>query len=261
MDLGIKNSVVTASSRGLGRAVAEALAAEGARLAVCARDRDGIAATGRFIKKEYGVDVLYESCDVSRADDVRRFAESVAAEYGTAHILFANAGGPPPGRVGDFAPEDYERAIGLNTMSTIRLVDSFLPLMRKAGWGRIIASASVTVKQPLPALALSNVSRAGVVAYIKTVAREYASTGITANTVAPGYIYTDRVKQILDERVEREGLSFDEAMKRLAASIPAGRIGTTKEFASLVAFLASEQAGYINGETILIDGGQYQGLM
>ena len=145
-------------------------------------------------------------------------------------------------------------------MSAIRLVYAFLPQMMEKQWGRIIASTSITVKQPIPNLALSNISRVGVVAFVKSLAREFAPFGITANAVAPGYVMTDRVKQLLDDKVKKDDIFFDQALEQMVGQIPAGRVGRPEEFGSLVAFLASQLAGYINGETILIDGAMYCGL-
>ncbi len=262
MDLGLKGkvAVVTASSQGLGRAVAEALAQEGARLAICSRDADRIGSTGDHLKKTYGADVLAEVCDVTDPQSITGLKDKVLEKFGGADVLFANAGGPPPGGVLDLKPEDYEQAIELNLMSTIHLAYAFLPQMKDKQWGRIIASTSITVKQPIPYLALSNISRVGVVALIKSLARDLAPFNITANTVAPGYIMTERVKQLLDARVASEGISFDQAVEQMAAQIPARRTGVPEEFGALVAFLASERAAYINGETILIDGAMYSGL-
>ncbi|MBN2432175.1 MAG: SDR family oxidoreductase [Acidobacteria bacterium] len=256
-----KVAVVTAASRGLGRAVAEALAAEGARVAICSRDREAITAAAEAIRDATGSDVLALECDVTNPAAVARFAATVLDHCGTAHILFANAGGPPPGSVLDFGADDYATAVELNLLSTIRLVNVFLPAMRRQRWGRIIASASISVKQPLPQLALSNVSRAGVVAYIKTLSSQVAAENITANTIAPGYIMTERVEQLLADRAQRENRLVDEVRTDLESAIPARRIGRPDEFGALVAFLASEPAAYITGTTLLIDGGMYQGLM
>ena len=262
MDLGLRDkvAVVTASSKGLGMAAAEALAQEGARLAICSRDADRISKTGNSLKRTYGVDVLSAVCDVSDPESVIGFRHKVLEAYGGADIVFANAGGPPPGGVLDVKPEDYEQAIQLNLMSAIHLVYAFLPQMKEKRWGRIIASTSITVKQPIPYLALSNISRVGVVAFIKSLARDLAKLNITANAVAPGYIMTERVKQLLEARVASEGISFDQALQQMAEQIPARRTGVPEEFGALVAFLASERAGYINGETVLIDGAMYSGL-
>jgi 3-oxoacyl-[acyl-carrier protein] reductase len=262
MDLGLRGkvAVVTASSQGLGRAVAEALAQEGARLAVCSRDLDRISGTAAQLERKYGVPVLPVACDVTDSPSVAGLRDRVLEAYGGADILFANAGGPPPGGVQDVTPEDYEKAIRLNLMSAIHLVYAFLPGMKEKRWGRIIASTSISVKQPIPYLALSNVSRVGVVALMKSLARDLAPFNITANAVAPGYIMTERVQQILQARMESEGISYDQAVSRMAEQIPARRTGAPEEFGALVAFLASERAAYINGETVLIDGALYSGL-
>jgi len=261
LQLNDKVAVVAAASRGLGRAVAEALAAEGARLAICSRDRGRITAAADAIRDATGSDVLALECDVTDPAAVARFAATVLDHYGTAHILFTNAGGPPPGSVLDFGADDYAAAVELNLLSTIRLVNAFLPAMQRQGWGRIVASTSISVKQPLPNLALSNVARAGVVAYIKSLSQRVAADNITANTVAPGYIMTERVDQLLDDRAAREERTPAEVREDLAGDIPARRIGRPDEFGALVAFLASEPAAYITGTTLLIDGGMYQGLM
>ncbi len=263
MDLGLKGkvAVVTASSRGLGRAVAEALAAEGAKLALCSRNAGAVGSAAREIKEKYGVDVYSAPCDVEDGKRIGDFAAEVLDRFGAVHILFANAGGPPPGTIADFAPADFEKAIGLDLLSVIKLVHAFLPAIKQQGWGRIIASTSITVKQPAPNLALSNVARVGVVAFMKTLAGELAPLDITCNTVAPGYIMTDRVASLIKNKSVKDGLAYEAAERGITAGIPAGRIGSPEEFGALVAYLASERAGYITGETILIDGGAYRGLM
>ena len=262
MDLEIRNrvAVVTASSQGLGRAVAVALAAEGARLAICSRDASRIRDAGAALERQYGVEVLALACDVTRPEEVSGLRDRVLKRFGTVHILFTNAGGPPPGGILDQRTADFEAALRLNLLSTIDLVYAFLPAMQEQRWGRIVASTSITLRQPLPALALSNVSRAGVAAFVKNLSLEVAADNITANTVAPGYIMTERVQRILAARAEKEGISFEQALGSLAREIPAGRIGTPEEFGALVAFLASERASYLNGETILLDGGLHRGL-
>ena len=263
MELGLtdKIAVVTASSKGLGKAVAEALAQEGARLAICSRDERRISETGDYLKNRYHADVFACACDVEDRRSVEFFAKEVIKKFGGAHILFANSGGPPSGTLDTFTAADFEKALNMNLMSAINLTYAFLPTMKDQKWGRIIASTSITVKQPVPTLALSNVSRVGVVAFIKTLSREVAPFNITANSVAPGYIMTDRVVQLYRERAKNENRPYEDAIRDLEKNIPPGRIGKPEEFGSLVAFLASERAAYINGETILIDGGMYQGLM
>jgi len=262
MDLGLKAkvAVVAASSKGLGRAAAEALAREGANLALCSRDEGRIRKTADDLKQIYGVQVFSAPCDVTDQESVKAFGSRVLETFGTVHILFTNAGGPAPGDVLEVNPKDYENALQLNLVSAINLVYAFLPAMQEQGWGRIIASTSITVKQPIPMLVLSNVSRVGLIAFVKSLSEKCASRNITANAVAPGYILTERVKEILEDRMKRENISYEEALKAVVQQIPAGRAGDPEEFGALVAFLASERASYINGETILIDGGMHRGL-
>jgi len=263
MDLKIRDkvAVVTASSKGLGKATAEAMAAEGAKLAICSRDEKRIIETANYLKTTYNVDVLAAVCDVTDKKNIDSFKDEVIKHFGTCHILFANAGGPPPGNVEVFEVEDFKKALDLNLLSTINLVYAFLPYMKQQKWGRILASTSISVKQPIPTLALSNVSRVGVVAFIKSLSLEIASLNITANTLAPGYIMTDRVKQLLEDRAQKEGISFQNALDGVLDTIPAKTIGSPADFGAFCAFLVSEHTSYITGETILMDGGMYKGLM
>lgn len=263
MDLKIKGkvAVVAAASRGLGKAVAEALAAEGVNLAICSRNKDQIFETADYLQAVYDVDVLPVMCDVTQKSNVDDLKKKVLSHFNACHILFANAGGPPPGKIEDFETVDFKKAVELNLLSTIQLIYAFLNPMKHQQWGRIIASTSVSVKQPIPTLALSNVSRAGVVAFIKTLSKEIASFNITANTIAPGYIMTERVQQLLESQSLRENISYDDALERLKNSIPVKNIGKPADFGALCAFIASEHASYITGETILIDGGTYSGIM
>jgi len=263
MDLKIRDkvAVVTASSKGLGKAAAEAMAAEGAKLAICSRDKKRINETADYLKTTYKVDVLPVVCDVTDKNDVKSFKDKIIEHFGTCHILFANAGGPPPGNVEAFNVEDFKKALDLNLLSTINLVYAFLPYMKQQEWGRILASTSISVKQPIPTLALSNVSRVGVVAFIKSLSIEVAFLNITANTLAPGYIMTERVKQLLEDRAQREGISYEKARQGVIDNIPAKKIGSPEDFGAFCAFLASGYASYITGETFLMDGGMYKGLM
>jgi 3-oxoacyl-[acyl-carrier protein] reductase len=263
MDLKIegKVAVVTSCSRGLGRAVAEALAAEGVNLAICSRDKEKIAEAADYIEAVYEVDVLHDVCDVTDKAAIEAFRDKVIDRYGTCHILFTNAGGPPPGKVEDFSGDDFKNAVDLNLMSTINLIYTFLPYMKNQKWGRILALTSISVKQPIPTLVLSNVSRAGVVAFIKSLANEVGTYNITANTIAPGYIMTERVKELLDDRAKNEGITYEEAMDGVRKAIPVNKIGSPGDLGALCAFLASGYASYITGETHLIDGGMYNGLM
>jgi 3-oxoacyl-[acyl-carrier protein] reductase len=263
MDLNIKGkiAVVTASSKGLGRAVAEALAAEACNLVVCSRDEARISEASDYIRATYNVEVLPVVCDVLKTQDIETLREKTLARFKTCHILFTNAGGPRSGKIENFKGEDFKQALELNLFSTINLVYAFLPYMKTQKWGRILASTSTNVKQPLPTFALSNVSRVGVVAFIKSLSMEIAAYHVTANTLAPGYIMTELIKKMLENQCLKENITYDEALKRLQDKIPTRSIGKPEDFGALAAFLASEQASYINGETFLIDGGMYSGLM
>jgi 3-oxoacyl-[acyl-carrier protein] reductase len=263
MDLKLKGkiAVVTASSQGLGRGVAEVLSAEGCNLVVCSRDEARINKTADYIRDTYNVEVLPVVCDVLKTKDIKNLREKTINRFKTCHILFTNAGGPPSGEIENLKSEDFKQALELNLMSTINLVYAFLPYMKRQKWGRILASTSTNVKQPLPKFALANVSRVGVLAFIKSLSMEVAPYQITANTLAPGYIMTELIKKMLENHCLRENITYDEALKRLEDKIPVRSIAKPEDFGALAAFLASEQAFYITGETFLIDGGMYSGLM
>lgn len=263
MDLNIKGkiAVVAASSKGLGRAVAEALAAEGCNLVVCSRDEVRIGETADYIRAAYNVEVLPVVCDVIKTEDIENLRDITISRFKTCHILFTNAGGPRSGKIESFKSEDFKQALELNLMSTINLVYAFLPYMKTQKWGRILASTSTNVKQPLPKFALANVSRLGVLAFIKSLSMEIAADNITANILAPGTIMTELIKKMLENQSLKENITYDEALKRLQDKIPTRSIGKPENFGALAAFLASEQASYITGETFLFDGGIYSGLM
>jgi len=263
MDLNLKNkvAVVTAASKGLGKAVALELSKEGALCVICSRDSNLIENTAREIMSITGNKVIALPCDVTKPHDIAQLKETTLQHYDRVDILFTNAGGPPAGTVQNVYPKDYQQAIELNCMSTIQLVYAFLPVMQQQQYGRIIASTSITVKQPLDNLVLSNVSRVGVVAFIKSIANQYGKYNITANVIAPGYILTDRLKSLIELKAQQEKTTYDKAYISFASEIPLQRIGSPEEFSALVTFLTSEKAGYINGQTILIDGGMYKGLL
>jgi len=263
MDLRIngKTAVVTAASRGLGRAVAENLASEGADLVICARNKETIEQTAREIGDKYGTRVFPFACDVTDKERIGQMRKVVEKELGTCHMLFVNAGGPPPGTVESFDDADFRKALELNLISTINVVNSFLPHMIQQKWGRILACTSISVKQPLGGLALSNVSRAGVVSFIKTLSDQVGKFNITANTIAPGYIMTERVVSLITGRSEKEGRDYEEIRKEIEGQIPVGKIGSPGEFGAFAAFLLSDIASYITGVTYLIDGGMYRGTM
>lgn len=263
MNLMIKDkvAVVTGASKGLGRAVAEVMADEGAHVVICSRKEDQIIKAAREISDQYKVDVLPFVCDVTNMSDIEKLKNGIIEKHGTCHILFTNAGGPPSGNVKDFTSKDFKKAIDLNLISTINLVYAFLPYMQNQRWGRIIASTSSNVRHLLPQFPLSNVSRIGVVSFIKTLAPEIAPFHITANVLAPGLFLTDPTKKDIQNQARTEGISNSEMHQRITKTIPTQTIGNPKDFGSLAAYMASEQASFITGETILIDGGKYSGVI
>ena len=262
MELGLKDKVafVMAGSKGLGKGVATKLAEEGAQVVITSRNIENLRQAQEEIKNITGREVLIIPMDATKKDDIQKAVDETIKKFGTIHILFANSGGPPPGTFFDVKPEDYLSAINLNLMSTIYAVYAVIPYMMKQNWGRIIASTSMTVKQPLDSLILSNVSRIGVVSFIKSVSNVVAPYGITANCVAPAYTMTERIKHLVEAQVKKEGVSEEVAQKSMIKDIPMGRMGTVEEFASTVAFLASEHASFITGILLPIDGGYVKGI-
>ncbi|HEX8682114.1 MAG TPA: SDR family oxidoreductase [Ardenticatenaceae bacterium] len=263
MDLGLRGRVafVAGASTGLGRAAAWELANEGARVAICARNEERLRATAETIAAETGSEVLALPADVTVAEEVERAIATTVERWGGLHILVANAGGPPGGRFDDVNDEMWRRGWELNFLSTVRLIRAALPHMRRAGWGRIVTVTSVSVKQPVDDLLMSNAVRPGVVGLVKSLATQLAPEGITVNNLAPGYTRTERVEVILAHRSTREGRPQEEVERSMIGDIPMGRMGEPEEQGAVVAFLASERASYITGQTIVVDGGRYRGLM
>lgn len=261
MDLGLqgKRAVVFASSKGIGKAIAQRLALEGARVTICARGEDALRATEEEIRAAGG-EVLALTADVTRYDDIKRVIATTVERWGSVDILVTNAGGPPPARFMAVDDDLWQMGINLNLMSTIRMCREVIPLMKEQRWGRIIHITSTSIKEPFVDLVLSNVARSGVMSLNKTLALEYASYNITSNNIVVGAIWTKRSETQVQRVAEREGISFEEAKARAAAGIPAGRMGLPEEVAALAAFLASEQAGYITGQNISIDGGLTKGI-
>lgn len=263
MDLGIKNKigVVTGGSKGLGRAVSFSLAKEGAKLAICSRDINALNELKDEIVEKYKTEVFVYPCDLKIKDEIYKFKEEVIKRFETVHLLYINAGGPPTGSFFDFQDKDYIDALNLNLMSTINLTYAFINYMIEQKFGRIVASTSISVKEPLSDIILSNVSRTPVVAFIKSLSREVAKYNITANCVAPGYTMTDRLKRVIENRAKFSKRTFEEELEKLNQEIPMKRVGKPEEYADVVAFLLSERASYLTGVTLLIDGGAYKGLM
>lgn len=263
MDLGLngKIALVAASSRGLGKAVATALAREGARLVMCARERDDLEATADRICATTGAEVHTVVADLARPEGPRRFVETAVTQAGGVDILVANTGGPPVGTFEELGVEAWQAAFELVLLSAVRLARQAVPAMKQRGGGRIINITSISVKQPIPGLLLSNALRAAVVGMAKTLASELAPHGILVNNVCPGRIATDRLLELDRTRAERTGLPLEQVRQEAQRQIPLGRYGQPEELAALVAFLASSQASYITGATILCDGGLFVGLM
>jgi len=263
MDFGLKGKVaaIAAASKGLGKACALELAREGCAVAICAREEATLHAAAQEISAATGARVVPLVADMTSAEDITRFIATTKGTLGDPLILVTNAGGPPGGYFEQFDDAAWERAFNLTLMSTVRLIRAALPGMRTAGWGRIVNITSITVKQPIDELLLSNAIRPGVIGLAKTLATQLAKEGITINNVAPGYTLTDRQLELAQMRAERESRSVDDVIAASGANIPAGRIGQPEELAALVAFLASTRASYITGTTIGVDGGAVRGLL
>jgi 3-oxoacyl-[acyl-carrier protein] reductase len=263
MELGLKGKValVAASSQGLGRAVAESLSGEGASVVVCSRNAQRLKQTAKEISLATGNDVFAVPADVKRSVDIAALIRSTVKKFGTIHILVCNAGGPPVETFERLSDDQWEDGVQLTMMSTIRLMRGVIPLMQDQRWGRIITINSLVGKQPINDLVVSSTLRPGLIGLSKVLANQYAKYGILINTVCPGFILTDRQKEIVSSRATKANLSFEEYLAHQSAEIPVGRLGNPDELASVITFLASEKASYITGATISVDGGVIKGLL
>lgn len=248
-----RRALVLASTRGLGRAIATSLASERATVMVCGRS--GAEQAAREIADRSGSRVLGVACDLYRRDEVDALLQAARAEMGGVDILVLNGGGPPPAPALDIKGEDWRLWFERMVETLIHVANALLPDMRARGWGRLVTVGSSAAVQPLPHMALSNSLRASLLAWNKTLAAEVAGDGITCNVILPGRIHTDRVDQLDTAKAEREGRSADQVRTEAVAGIPTGRYGRPEEFGNVAAFLCSEQASYVTGGVIRVDGG------
>lgn len=263
MDLGLKDKValIVASSQGLGRAVAEELAAEGASLVLCARQPQALAEVAAAIAGNTGAHVLAVPADVTVVDDIKRVVDAANERFGRIDILVTNAGGPPAGTFDQITREQWQDALKLTLLSAIELARQVLPGMKERRWGRILNITSIAVKQPVENLMLSNSLRAGLTGFARTLANEVAADGITVNNILPGYTRTERLDELANMMAAKQGISPDEFRGKWEKEIPMGRLGEPREFAALAAFLVSERASYITGTSIQVDGGWIRSLL
>ncbi len=262
MDLGLegKRALVAAASRGLGRAVAEELAREGCKLLICSRGAEALERTREEISELSGEKVSAVAVDLSKEADVERLLRTSEEELGGVDILVTNVGGPPAGRFEDHSAETWRMAISQNLESVLNLTRGVLPGMRKQAWGRILNITSISVKQPVDQLILSNSLRAAVTGFARTLANEVAAQGITVNNLLPGYTLTQRVQELAESAASSRDCSPEEVFAGWEEQIPMGRLGRPEEFAALAAFLASDRASYITGASIPVDGGWIRAL-
>ncbi len=259
MDLGLQGRValVTAASKGMGRACTLAFAAEGARVAMCARTDADVQSAAAEVRAKTGAQVLAVAADVTKPADVTRLVARTVEAFGGVDILVANCGGPPRGGIEEMTDQQWYGAFEVSVLSVVRLIREVLPSMRRRKWGRILTIQSVSVKQPVDGLLLSNAVRPGVAGLAKTLSPELGKDNITINVVLPGRIMTDRFL----EGAKRSGLPTEEYVRRSTADVPLGRIGTPEEFANVVVFLGSERASYVTGVALQVDGGVVRGIV
>jgi len=263
MDLGLRGrvAIVAAASKGLGRAVAEELAREGAEVAICARTASDLEKACRHAREVSGRDAYWQALDVGDPAAVSDFVRKVDDRFGRVDICVTNTGGPPSKLFAATTEEDWRVWTDQLLMSVVYFAKAVLPRMQKRNWGRFLTITSYSVKQPVEGLLLSNSLRAGVTGIVRTLANEYAASGITVNNVCPGYTRTDRLDELAAMMGARSGASAEEVFAGWKKLIPAGRLGTPEEFASVVTFLASERASYINGVSLTVDGGATRNLL
>jgi len=259
MDLGIRGrrALICASSKGLGKGCAEALAGEGVDLVLNARGAESLEATAASIRSTYGVSVEAVAADITTEAGQAAVLEAA----GDIDILVTNAGGPPPGLWSDWGRDDFIAAFDANLLAPIALIKASLPGMMDRGWGRIVNITSVAVKAPIPVLGLSNTARSGLTGYVAGVSRQVAGSGVTINNLLPGLHDTDRLVTLDKVDAGARGISEDDARQARMQSVPAGRFGTSEEFGAACAWLCSDKAGFVIGQNILLDGGAFPGAL
>jgi 3-oxoacyl-[acyl-carrier protein] reductase len=262
MDLGLKGRValVCGASHGIGFAAADELAREGASLAICSRSAASLEQAVQRLAR-HGVPVFPVVADLSTAEGIARTTADVMAEFGRADILITNTGGPPTGTTLEHDWVAWTRASELLLRSAVELSRAFVPGMRQRRWGRVIGITSLAVKQPVPSLVLSNALRAAVTGFFRTLAEEVAADGVTVNTVLPGYTETERLGDLADATVRREGVARESVYDGWKAGIPMARLGRPEELGAMITFLASDRAGFITGQAVLVDGGGVRSLL
>jgi 3-oxoacyl-[acyl-carrier protein] reductase len=263
MDLGLRGKValVAASSRGLGLAIAEELGAEGAELVMCARTEGALREAAERVRRAAGVRVVDVAANLSDPAGVDRVLEAAAREFGRVDVLVTNTGGPPAGPFESHSRDVWRDAVRQNLESVLDLTRGVLPGMKERRWGRIVNVTSIAVKQPVDNLILSNSVRAAVTGFARTLANEVAPFNVTVNNVLPGYTRTDRVEELAARNAAQRGTSREAEFEKWEREIPMGRLGDPREFAAVVAFLASERASYVTGTSVPVDGGWIKALL
>jgi 3-oxoacyl-[acyl-carrier protein] reductase len=256
-----KSALVTAASKGIGKAVAEAFAAEGCKVAICSRTKTDLLETTKQIREKYNFDPLWSICDLNKSSDIERTFNAVVKEYGSVNILVNNCGGPAAGQFLELEEKDWNNAYEQVLMSVVRFSKLSVPGMMNNQWGRIINITSIAVKQPIENLMLSNSLRAGVTGFAKSLSTEVGKHNITVNNVAPGLTLTNRLYELAVLEAKENNRSHEEVLADMAKRVPLHRLAGPEEIASVVLFLASNQASYVTGTTIQVDGGHTKGLL
>jgi 3-oxoacyl-[acyl-carrier protein] reductase len=262
MDTALKgrNVLILASSKGLGKACALQFAREGANVMITSRSEQQLREAAEEIKNETGANVLYQTCDITKRNEINELVAATVREFGGVDVLVNNAGGPPAGVFNDFEDDSWQQAFELTLLSLVRTVRAVVPYMQKSGQGRIVNIASSSFKQPIHGLILSNTFRTAINGLSKSLAQELGKDGILINTIGPGRIGTDRVGELDQMAAEKRGISAEEVKAGVVNEIPLGRYGTPEEFSKMVVFLCSGANTYITGQSLLIDGGMVKAL-